>query len=292
MPQEPYIKQEPGNLITAEDWNDLQIKIQDDIENRVEAAIEGINSVSNSDDAERLDGKTLDEIKKEILAETLLQIPKKTGYQKIFKILTLNEVSVIEHKLKACPLVDIYQLDYFEVVCAEDEEKFNAFVNFYLYHTSEKKIRDEHNKSLEIEKKDTPFKISLDQMLKHLFGEDYAPDPAASLGALETEFWEKLWTKPNDEFDDDQYCHSPWFERCCREEKTVKKLKSSGDWDDLWLQMRPRKTINYTQAAPTANTPAPTQIQVDHFDFDSLGVTPVINTPVSVPSPPASANIV
>ena len=70
MPQEPYIKQEPGNLITAEDWNDLQTKIQDDIDDRVEAAIEEINSVSNSDDAERLDGKTLDEIKKEILAES------------------------------------------------------------------------------------------------------------------------------------------------------------------------------------------------------------------------------
>ena len=293
MSEKHYIKREPGDLITAEDWNDLQVRVGEDIEKRVGAAIDDIESVLKSENAEKLGGKTLDELKQEILDETLLHIPKKTGYQKLFKVLKLQEESVIEHSLKACPLVDIYQLDYFEAVCAEDKDKFTTNVNFYLYHSSEKKIRDENGNSIEIERRDgRPFKIQLNTMLKQLFGEDYVPDPEQSLGDLETEFWKKLFADPNDEFDDDQYCHSPWFERCCREEKTVKKLMSSGDCDDLWFQMRPRKTVNYPiGGSPVgAITPAPTQIQVDHFDFDSLGLTLLQNPPAPVPGPPPRGN--
>ena len=95
-----------------------------------------------------------------------------------------------------------------------------------------------------------------------------------SLGNLETEFWKAFFKTPNDDFDDDQYCHSPWFDRCCREELTVANLKSRGNWDDIWFQMRPRKTINYTPPSSDVPPPtaAPTQIQVAHFDFDTLGI--------------------
>src|SRR5262252_1693576 len=67
---------------------------------------------------------------------------------------------------------------------------------------------------------------------------------------------------PNDEFEEDQYCHSPWFEKCCGEQRTVGELKKRGDWDDIWFQMRPRKTINFPvpPTAETPLTPAPTQV--------------------------------
>ena len=37
--------------------------------------------------------------------------------KRIFKKLELCKEKVIVHGLKACPLVDVYQLDYFLVVC-------------------------------------------------------------------------------------------------------------------------------------------------------------------------------
>ena len=35
MPTQPYISRNPGDSITAEDWNALQTKIQDDIAKQV-----------------------------------------------------------------------------------------------------------------------------------------------------------------------------------------------------------------------------------------------------------------
>ena len=275
-----YLPREPGDLITAEDWNALQQMIKDDIQTKVEEGVEGHTSIEQAENSEKLDGKTVDELTEEILEKAMAAIPERTGYLKLFKKLEVGEESIIEHGLKACPLVDIYQLDYFEVVCAVDEDKTDQWVTFYLYHTSEKKLRitdaDGNKKTLEIEISDgQPYKFSLEDMLDR-YGVEYTDD--SSLGDLETEFWKAFFSDPNDEFDFEQYCHSPWFEHCCREERTVGSLKKKGDWDDLWFQMRPRKTFNY----PFTNndgfdsefpSPAPTQIGVNHYDFDTLGVT-------------------
>jgi hypothetical protein len=47
---------------------------------------------------------------------------------------------------------------------------------------------------------------------------------------------------PNDQFDPDSYCHSPWFEKCCGEKRSVAELKRHGDLDDIYLKIMPRKT--------------------------------------------------
>ena len=54
MSKHPYIPQEPGNLITAEDWNELQEKIQDDIESKIadseqKIKTEGVDQAGNAD---------------------------------------------------------------------------------------------------------------------------------------------------------------------------------------------------------------------------------------------------
>ncbi len=72
---------------------------------------------------------------------------------------------------------------------------------------------------------------------------------------------------------------------------SCKEIKRKRDWDDIWFQMRPRKTINYPSAAnpsgvESPNTPAPTQIQVDHFDFNTLGLTLLQAPPFEVPGRP------
>ena len=100
----------------------------------------------------------------------------------------------------------------------------------------------------------------------------------------------------HDEFDADQYCHSPLFEKCCGEKRTVKQLKDAGVWDDIWFKMIPRKTINYpTPSTATLSPPvppdsfdgtvAPTQIQVEHHDFDTVGIKLLLNPvyPVNFP---------
>jgi len=278
----PYKEFFPGGPITAEDNIQVQKMIKEDIQAQINAAkeemkkaMEEIDTVNKAHDAEKLGGKTVGELTDEILQKAMKLFPARTGYLKLFKRLKVGEEIVIKHELKACPLVDVYQLDYFQVVCAEDDNKYKAWVNFYLYHSSEKRIRL-GTESIEIEPTDAhPYKVAFKEMLER-YKVSYTE--TTSLGDLEIEFWKAFFAAPNDQFDDDQYCHSPWFERCCREERTVKSLRQKGDWDDIWFQARPRKTINYIYSAAEGGTavpptPAPTQIQVVHFDFDTLGIT-------------------
>ncbi len=250
--QAPYIHQHPGDLITAENWNDLQRLVRQDIEEKTQEAIEGIEHVPAADDASKLEGRTASELTDEIIERVIDEVRRRRGYLKLFKILPLGEEVVVEHGFNACPLVDLYQLDYFRVVCSEDMEVRPAWTTFYLSHTDESKLRypkgefddDGYPRGMIeiVPKNSTPQRVALMDMLER-YKVPYTED--SSLGDLETELWRALFADPNDEFDDDQYCHSPWFDKCCREEKIVSKLKSDGDWNELWVHFHPRKTVNY-----------------------------------------------
>jgi hypothetical protein len=290
----PYIARNPGDLWTAEDWNRVQLLIKEDIAAQTQAAIDAIDRVPNADNADKLENKSAEQLTTEILERVLSQIPMRTGYRRLFKKLTVGEESVIEHGLKACPLVDIYQLNYFEVVASEDDDRFKTWVNFYLYHASEKRIRitvegAPRAESIEIEPSEGhPYRIRFSDMLAQ-YSVEYTDD--SGLDDLETEFWKAFFADPNDQFDDNQYTHSPWFDRCCREQVTVRTLKQKRDWDDLWFKMVPRKTVNYPYnadtGAPEASLegeirPEPTQLQIVHFDFDTLGLR-VLRPPLHQP---------
>lgn len=278
---DPYIERNPGDLISAGDWNQMQRLIQEDIDKKTKKAVEGIQQVPRAEDSDKLEGSSKSDLIDEIVKKAVQEIRAKSGYQQIFKILRVGKEEIIKHDLHLHPLVDLYQLDYFQVVCCEDKQSSAMWTTFYLYHSSEKKLRfgNEGVKPTAFEIQPTesqPFRIPFRDLLDR-YKVEYTDD--SSLGDLETEFWEAFFKAPNDEFDDDQYCHSPWFDRCCREQKSVRDLKRQGDWDELWFQMRPRKTINYTPPAPEPNrneavTPeAPTQIQVTQYDFDTIGLT-------------------
>jgi hypothetical protein len=294
MPTEPYISRNPGDSITAEDWNALQTQIKDDIAKQVKDAVDAKTSVANADNAAKLENKSAKELEDETVEKALAVLPTRTGYKMIFKRLTTEE-KVIKHELKACPLVDVYQLDYFEVICAtgEDEaDRSDVLVNFYLYNSREQKLKLA-GKTIEIEPTDGkhhPFKISFGAMLD-LFGVKYTD--TQSLDDLETDFWKAFLSGLNDEFDEDQYCHSPWFEKCCGEKRSVKTLKDSGAWDDIWFQMRPRKVVHFPKtptddfATVTALSSAQADVQVVHFDFDTIGVQ-LLAKP-TYPTPPAES---
>lgn len=296
----PYLEQSPGDLITAEKWNQMQCLIQDDIRVTAQEKVDALESVAHAGDSDKLEGKSADELADAIVERAIAEIRARRGYLATFRILKLGEPSVIRHDFGAWPLVDVYRLDYYPVVCCEDKDIFPALTTFYLYHSSEKKIRypaiDNTPKgSIEIEPRDgSVYRIPFADMLER-YKVEYTGK--SSLGDLENEFWKAFFADPNDEFDDDQYCHSPWFEKCCREEHSVKSLKEKGDWDDLWFMVRPRKTINYPapvfgpgdigwefpNPGPDARPvlPAPTQVQVSQYDLKSVGLT--LLAPVDYP---------
>jgi hypothetical protein len=286
----PYIPHNPGDLITSEDWNEMQKKVKEDIAKQIQDAVQKVDNVPNADNAHKLENQTPEQLTKDILEKARQELPKRTGYKMLFKRLVWDAVKnkgeekVIKHDLDAPPLVDICQLDYFKVVCASDEEKFEAWTNFYLYHTSEKKIRftpagSTTADTIEIEPKDgPPYRIAFSEMLS-LYKVKYTE--TSSLDDLVNEFWKAFFTDPNDSFDENQFCNSPWFHKCCCDHRTVADLKRQGDWNDLWFQMRTSKNVIYFLADNESTegqfrtadiTAAPTATQVVHFDFKTLGM--------------------
>lgn len=276
----PYLERKPRDLITAEDWNEMQVLIRKDIDAQLRAAIEAIQQVPKSADSSKLGGKTPEELAQQIIDSALQGLNERTGYMRVFKQLQPTppapsgqkedlKISYIEHELKDYPVVDVYQLLPFEVICSEDDVKEKHEVLFYLYHSSEKKIRtkvaDDTIQEAEIEPSgDFVFKIPFSKMLE-LYKVEYDDD--SSLGDLETDFWEAFYSAPDDEFEDDQDCHSPWFDRCCGERRSVGELKKRGDWDDMWFQMRPVKTIN-----SDGESRLPPFVGVAQLDFDRVGL--------------------
>ncbi|MCB8991657.1 MAG: hypothetical protein H6665_13615 [Ardenticatenaceae bacterium] len=284
---QPYEEFKPGQLIAAEIINHMQGLIRADIAEQSQAAVDAIAQVPSAQDAERLEGRSLADIAKAIVEEAISQMALRSGYVRLYKKLQVGEEMVVEHKLHNCPLVDLYQLDYFQVVASEDDYKYLTWVNFFLYHSSEKRIRfvpegGNAPVSVEIEPTDgEAYRVSFAQLLS-LYKVEYTDN--SSLGEIENELWDAMFAAPNDRFDDQQYAHSPWFDRCCREERTVRSLKQRGDWDDMWIKLVPRKTVNYRGGGEDDNgnsipTAAPTMVQVSHFSFNKLGLT-LLQAPV------------
>jgi len=277
----PYIQRKAGDPWTVEDFHDLQTKVQEDISGSIETAIQQLDRVDKAGDSDKFGGKNPDEYAKAIIDRVLAELPKRTGYMMLFKVLETGEESVVEHKLGAFPLVDVYQLDYFRVIASEDDHVYETFTTFYLYHSSEENIRFRPEESsaratsLAIDPEDGhAYRIPFQRMLE-LFEVQY--DDESSLGDVEAEFWNAFLTDPNDKFDDDQYCHSPWLDRHCREIRTVGWLKGRREWDNIYFQVRPRKTINYENGVVTvpddeAINWTPNNIQVVHFNLNTLGL--------------------
>ncbi len=295
---DPYVSAVPGALITAENINLMQSKIRDDIAKQTKDAVDGIKSVPHADDSDKLEGTSKSDLIDQIVSRAVSEIRANSGYKQLFKILPVGKEVVIHHNLHLCPLVDVYQLDYFPVVCSEDTQTYGTWTTFYLSHEREQKLRWTQNGKtvfLDVQPTEGPaFHLSFKDLLSR-FKVDY--NDATSLDKLETLFWDAFFTDPNDRFDDNQYCHSPWFDQCCRDKKTVGDLK--GDLDLLWVQFRPRKTINYPadvnrlqsegqpsvgQDKPLPRTPAPTQIQVTQYDQDTIGLNLLI-PPLLPPEP-------
>jgi hypothetical protein len=272
----PYLPHEPGDLLSAEDWNTMQERIRADIRATSQAAADGVTHVATADDARHLEGRDLTAVVAAVTAQVLDDVRGRTGYQRLFKVLKAGDRTVLEHGLGSAPLVDVYKLEYFPVVCREDDETRSAFATFYLHHTSERRVRvtldDGTRGTIDVQPADfPPMGIPFADMLAHY----HVPyTDTTTLDDLETEFWKALFRGPNDPFDDEQFCHSPWFERCCKEQQSVRQLKDNGDWDDMIFQVRPRKTVNFagSGAADTVKHPRPADTFVQHLDNNRTAI--------------------
>jgi hypothetical protein len=263
----PYRETSPGDLITADLFNDIQVQTRDEIAKRIAEALAGVKEVDRARDSAKLEGKTAQEWADGIVDRALKALPARTGYRCVYKRLRWDEPAVITHGLKAYPLVDVCQLARFEVVASADEMQTVESVNWFLYHRTEMKIRRPKDDTgspalITIEESRGPvFKHTFQSMLD-LHGVKYTEQ--STLGDVVTEFWKKLFSDPNDAFDETTFANSPWMDRCCGDRRTVESLKRGGEWNDLYLKVVPQRIV---YAA------GPLLARIDHYNLDEVGLT-------------------
>jgi len=280
---QPYITANPGDLITAQNMNAMQIDIRQDIAQQVAAGVAGKHDIEHATSADQLGGMTLDQITSHVLGLALAEVAKRSGHMQVFCNLQKDVDKIIEHKLRAYPIADVYQLDYFLVVSAKDDAPADAqaqWALFYLYHADERRLRlPGKTDAIDIET-DPKFRILWRHLLDQFREEDLLEyDDDTTLDDLEVDFWRAMFRSPGDQFDPDANPHSPWFEKCCGERRTVGELKRHGDFDDIYLKVKPQKTINYTPKKQPGTDPPydwllpePTFVRVSQLDPDKVAL--------------------
>lgn len=314
---QPFVTVHPGDMLTAGTINHIQVLTRQEIAKQIAAAFAKISGVDvdQAKNAHTLDNLTVDKLSQQIVQEALAKVPYKSNYRMFFRWLespSLNNSKVkwdiVHHNLKAFPLVDIYQLDYFKVFCCtgddldDPNQLFVSHVNFYAYHGSEKRLRYKVGTPPVTETVDLEpvgqqaYRIPFREMLELVRGrEGFEWDDDRVLKELETDFWQAFLPK-EDEFQESLFCHSPWFEK--NRDRTVGELHRRGDWENIWFQMQPEKKSSCPQPPPdvdeppaktgtagvasggsqgknpkpAAKFPCPMNVQVVHYDFNTLGI--------------------
>lgn len=265
----PFVETSPGDLITAQLMNDVQVLTREEIARKVAEGVAGVKEVDRARDSAKLEGRTAQELADEIVRRAMAALPSRTGYKVVYKRLHPGEPASIRHDLAAYPLVDVYQLASFPAVVSADEVQSVENVHWYLYHRTEMKIRhpkpgDSDPRLVTIEESRGPvFKHTFQSMLD-LYGVRFTEQSA--LGDVVNEFWKALFKDPNDQFDETAYANSPWFDRCCGDRRTVESLKRGGEWNDLFLKVMPIKTLN------TLEPRAPLPVLVEHYNLFEVGL--------------------
>ena len=265
--ESPYIARDPGDLITAEDWNDVQLKIQKDIDGRIDHAkaeikTEGVDRATNAEHfANKSEGEFVDGLD-ERYAPKVHDHEGMSVYRRYIKEFTtdpgLNEV-LLHHDLGRFPLVDVYELlPVLESAGKKDQDLRNCKLLFYYGHEDADKL----NLWVKVGRERVPIGLPFEEVLREI-GVKYEDDD--TIEDVLNDLWQAFMADPNDEI---KHCETPWVTECCGERRTVADLKQADQWDDLHLGIRPRKCVRGADLAEGVGC----QLEVSHVNYKTLHI--------------------
>lgn len=235
----PYIPRAPGDLLTAEDWNDVQTMTRADMAAQLAATVDEIihGRVDHAGDAERFATMTPDAwtaLLDERYAPKHHDHEGTVGYRRYVKHFD-SEVSkvLLNHNLGRFPLVDIYELLPVVGPDAEAPDLNACKVLFFNGHAD----ADRYDLRVRAYGERALRGIIFARWLAEL-GVVYTDD--SSISDVVNDMWDAFMKDPNDEIPDG-HCQTGWIADCCERNRTVGELKRAGEWDDLFIALRPRK---------------------------------------------------
>lgn len=192
-------------------------------------------------------------------------------YLRVFKRLQRDRLVVLEHGMNTSPLVDLYELGSFTVASSADDTTESATVQFYLYHTTDRRARihPQGGGTQEFRLEDEAVsRIPFEAALR---AHGVPCDDDRHLGDAVVEFWKAFFSPPSDPFDETSYANSRWLDTNVGDRRTVGELKRGGGWDDLWLLFRPRKSVNWPAAGSGGTGEPGLMLLLDAVDTYSRG---------------------
>ena len=275
LTDKPYVEKKAGDLITAEDWNEMQNLVRQDIETKATAAAAAVTEVGKASDADTLGGKSYEGLFKELLERALVGIHAKQGYQMEFRCLKLGHPEKITHDLGDLPLVDIYRLEYFPALIHSGGERFPEWTLFYLGHDSDDSHYSDGTTRQKLGQPDG-LRLSLSEAIRRF---EVDVSGCQSLADLVGELQLKMFEGAPEGSFQGKFQHSPWFEEHCRETMSVGMAAREGDLDGnskLWVHFMPRKTVLLDRSVKAGGSGkatrdvGSTKVDVRHRDFNTL----------------------
>jgi len=243
----PYIAAKPGDLVTSENWNGVQVDIKKDIQSSIQDAEKKIKSegVDKAKDAEKFASKAPTDWTNDLDQRYVLKTQyhdSQTIYRKYYRRFTSKITSAfIEHKLGQFPLVDIYELMPFPSIPLptppeddSDTATSTDLAKFVLYYEHE----DLGMLGLEVQtlggdrkKIGIPLKKALME-----YGVKWEEDD--SLDDVRGDLWNKISNPPNSAI---SHASSPWIKKKCDEGVTAERIMRKGECDDIYLALMTAK---------------------------------------------------
>jgi hypothetical protein len=276
MTTEAYKEFYPGGMITAEDMNEMQDKIQKDIGIRIAAAkkeiIEG--EVAAAGNAEKFGGLDTSQWEaKQDKRYVMREDYQAAGdYRRFFKqadkALAGGEIEpvVIQHMLHRYPIIEIYKLAQLfasEPLAGKDKPFTWDKVRFLVYYAS--KI-DPVAELLRTESSDwfywgDPLTYWLDR-----FG--VKPTKTQVVEDVFNDFWGQMFNpgSEQDQFKGESYGHSKHVEKWL--DKSVGDLEKGGQWKDLRVAIRPQ----LVSPSPNPVADADGDIRVFHLSQNAVEI--------------------
>ncbi len=259
----PYLARHPGDVITAKDWDDVQVMIKTDMTQRIAAAEQEIrqNGVDHAGDAGKFAGKSDQEWLGDLDGRYARKVHDHEGvavyrrYIKQFKHDPPYDKIMIKHNLGRYPLVTAARL--VPVTTAAGYEDCKLF--FYYGNTD----ADHFGLWAQAYRDRLPLGLPIGPLLTELA---VVYNDNTSIRDLVNDLGDALAKDPNDRV---KFCHSPWIDECCERNRTVGDLRRNGQFDDLYLAIRSRQCVIGFDPPPDVTRP-PVRVEVTHVNYNTL----------------------
>ncbi|NWG18888.1 MAG: hypothetical protein HXY39_01040 [Chloroflexi bacterium] len=298
--QKPYIEVKPGDLITAESWNELQQHIRADLAANAEADARNVAELKEqiaNVDAPKFGGRTPDDWTNDLDKRYIKRDePQAAGqYHRYFKQLNRTvvvngqnriEPAVITHNLCRFPLVDVYRLmplfsftnvDGTEREIGREEQTRLGLpdnwktVKFLVYYASK---RDPISDLLYTEAPGDRFYWG-DPLTLHLDQFGVRPTPTQAFDDLLNDLWGNMFDPGNeqDQFDRDAYGNSPYTQNWIEKDGvTVGDLMKRGQWPDLRVAVRPQQMPITAEPVAIGDRQVAPRVSVFHISQNAIEI--------------------